>query len=53
MEPSPGLEESLEYVQVEFGFVELIGSARPVGSVELVGFPGPMSLIGSAKPLVS
>jgi len=57
VEPSPGLEESSEFeavvVVVEFEVVELIGSAGSVGSAELVGFPRPIDLMGSAKPLVS
>ena len=54
MEPTPSLEESLEYVQVvEFGSVELIGSVGSVSFAKLVRFLGPTSLMGSAKLLVS
>jgi hypothetical protein len=54
VEPSLDLEESWECVLVvEFGSVELTGSAGLVGFAELVGFPGPIDLMESAKPLVS
>jgi hypothetical protein len=45
VEPSPALKEALECALVEFGSVELVGFAGPVGFAGLVG------LMGSAEPL--